>query len=345
VETPAHFDALVGLYAYVQVRGEPRRSLEIAEDALAFAQRSGEPMLLGIAHWLSGNAQWWLADLAVARRHLEEGVALYDAERDPAETARQGFDNGAACHAFLGRVLWHLGFPDQGLVHAEAAISSASAAAHPFSKSFAHAWAAALYQLRGEAELCQENAEAALAIGTEQVIPFFAAHGMVLGGWALAKLGQTEEGLARLRAGIDAYRAIGAKIEEIHWLALLVEICRETGRIEEALSTLREAFAVTEQTGIRCFEAELHRLEGELRLRVDDKQSQACFHRALGIARAQNAKSFELRAALSLACLWCDQGKGDEAHNLLAPVYSWFTEGFDTSDLKKAKGLLDELAS
>ena len=344
VETPAHFHALMGIYFYVQVRGEPRRSLEIAQDALACAERSGDSILLGIAHWLSGNAQWWLADLAVARSHLEKGVAFYEAQRDHAETARQGFDNGVACHAFLGRVLWHLGFPDQGLVHAEAAVGVSRAVAHPYSESWALSWAAALYQLRGEAEPCHERAEAALTIANEQVIPFFGAHGMVLGGWALAKQGRTEEGLARLRSGIDAYRAIGAKIEEIHWLALLVEICRETGRTEEALSTLRQAFAVTEETGIRCFEAELYRLEGELRLRLDDEQSQACFHHALEIARAQGAKSFELRAALSLARFWCDQGKRDKAHDLLAPVYGWFIEGFDTSDLKEAKALLDQLA-
>src|SRR5262249_10132085 len=143
-----------------------------------------------------------------------------------------------------------------------------------------------------EAEPCLERAEAALAIATEQVIPFFGAHGMLLGGWALAKQGRTAEGLARLRSGIDAYRAIGAKIELIHWLALLVEICRETGRIEEGLSTLREAVAVAEETGICCFEPELYRLKGELSLGSDGGQSQTCFHRAMEIARAQGAKSF-----------------------------------------------------
>src|SRR5262249_24736291 len=157
-----------------------------------------------------------------------------------------------------------------------------------------------LYQLRGEAAPCLERAEAALTIASDQVIPFFAAHGMVLGGWALAKKGQTEEGLARLRSGIDAYRAIDAKIEEIHWLALLAETCRDTGLIEEGLSALREALAVAEQTGIRCFDPELHRLKGELRFGSEDEQSQACFHRAMEIARAQDAKSFELRAAVSL---------------------------------------------
>src|SRR5262249_27483184 len=161
------------------------------------------------------------------------------ADSDHAGTARHGFDNGTSCHSFLGRVLWHLGFPDQGLKHAEAAIAAARAAAHPYSESWALSWAAALYQLRGEAELCQARAEAALAIASEQVIPFFGAHGMVLGGWALTKKGRTTEGLARLRSGIDAYRGIGAKIEQIHWLALLAQACGETGRIEEGLFTLR----------------------------------------------------------------------------------------------------------
>jgi predicted ATPase len=327
----------------LQVRGDPRKSLEVAEDALTFAERSSDPIVRGIAHWLSGNARWWLADLLGARRHLEEGLAFYDPARDCADAVRYGFDPGMSCAAFLGRVLWHLGFPDQGLVHAESAIATARAVAHPFSESWALSWAAALYQLRGEAELCRERAEAALAIATDQVIPFFGAHGMVLGGWALVKQGRTEEGLARLRAGIDAYRAIGAKIEELHWLAVLAEGCRETGRIEEGLSALREALGETEKTGIRCFEPELHRLEGELRLGLDDERSEACFDRAVAIARAQQAKSWELRAATSLARLLARQGRRKEANALLAPVYGWFTEGFDTADLKEAKGLLDDL--
>jgi predicted ATPase len=346
VEKPAHFHALVGIYVCCQVRGDPYRSLEVAEDALKFAERCSDPILLGIAHWLTGNALLWLADLDGARRHLEEGLAFCDPERDRAEAVRYGFDSGTACHSFLGRVLWHLGFPDQGLVHAEAAIAAARAAAHPYSEAWALAWAAALHQLRGEARLCRERAEAALTIATEQVMPFFVAHGMVLGGWTLVKEGQSEEGLAKLRDGIGAYRAIGARIEHPHWLALSADACRETGRIEEGLSILNEALSEVEETNIRCYEAELKRIEGELLLAPggsDEIRAAASFREALAIARAQQAKSFELRAALSLARLWWRQGKSEAARDLLAPVYGWFTEGFDTADLREAKELLEAL--
>ena len=188
-------------------------------------------------------------------------------------------------------------------------------------------------------------AEADLALSTEQPIPFYAAHATVLHGWALVEQGQCEEGIARLREGIDAYRATGSEIESSQWLALLAEACGKAGRIAEALDIIREALADVERTGIRYREAELNRLEGELRLGRDEERSEVCFQRAIVIASAQQAKSFELRAALSLARLWRDQGKRDEACNLLAPLYGWFTEGFDTADLKEAKALLEELGA
>jgi predicted ATPase len=187
-------------------------------------------------------------------------------------------------------------------------------------------------------------AERDLALATEQIIPFFAAHAMVLRGWALVEEGRCEEGIAQLREGVDAYRATGANVESPHWLTLLTEGCGKAGRIEEALDILREGLAEVERTGIRYHEAEMHRLEGELRLGFDEEQSEVCLQRAIEIARAQQAKSWELRAATSLAWLWRDQGKRSEARDLLAPVYGWFTEGFGTPVLQEAKALLEELA-
>jgi predicted ATPase len=204
-------------------------------------------------------------------------------------------------------------------------------------------WAAALHQLRREARRTRDVAEAALALATEQIIPFFAAQAMVLCGWALVEQGLCEEGIARLRDGVAAYRATGANLETPHWLALLGEAYGKAAQTEEALSVARDALAEVERTGIRYYEAELHRLDGEFRLSFNKAEAEACFHRAIAIARAQQAKSFELRAALSLARLWQRRGRRVEARDLLAPVYGWFTEGFDTADLKEAKALLDEL--
>jgi predicted ATPase len=163
----------------------------------------------------------------------------------------------------------------------------------------------------------------------------------------LVEQGEQEEGIAQLRRGLIAYRATGAELERPHWLGLMAEACRRTGQVEEGRRVVSEGLAEIEQNGIRYYEAELNRLEGELRLGLeaaDDQRAEACFRRAVDIARAQQAKSFELRAATSLARLWQRQGKREDARDLLAPVLGWFTEGFDTVDLQQAKALLDELA-
>src|SRR5262249_44553642 len=181
--------------------------------------------------------------------------------------------------------------------------------------------------LRGETRRTQELAEILLAFATEQVFPFFAAHALVF----------------RV-----SYRATGAELESSHWLDLLAEACRDTGQTEEGLRAIAEAFEHVGRTGIVYCERELRRLEGELRLRqdpADAEKAEACFRRAVEVARRQQAKSWELRAAMSLARLWRDQGKPQQARELLAPVYEWFTEGFDTRDLKEAKALLQELAA
>jgi predicted ATPase len=204
-----------------------------------------------------------------------------------------------------------------------------------------------LRQLRGEIALCFERAEAALALATEHGHPFLAGCAMGPVGWALVKTGQAEEGLARLRAGLDACRALGARVWRLPSLPLLLEACLETGRVEEGLSAAREALTEVEETAARILEAELNRLEGELLLACnepEESRAEASFRNAIAIARAQQAKSWELRAAMSMARLWRDQRKRNEARDLLAPIYGWFTEGFDTLDLKEAKALLDELA-
>ena len=326
--------------------GELRTGLAIAEETLGLAERLGDPHVLSHGHYVMGLLHLHLGDPAAARRRLEAGLALYDPERDRAEAARYGFDTCTACHAVLGWVFWDQGYPDQALRHAEEAIAAARAASHPLSDAFALSFAAMLHQLRGEVVLCRERAESALALATEQVLPYWAAYAIVLSGWALVEEGQ-EEGFAQLRAGIDVYRATGAKVRGPQWLALLAEACLDTGRVEEGLSAVSEALAVTEQTVARYREAELDRLEGELRLAAkqpDESGAEASFRTAIAIARAQQAKSFELRAATSLARLLARQGRHAEARDLLAPVYGWFTEGFDTLDLKDAKALLDQLA-
>jgi predicted ATPase len=289
----------------------------------------------------------WFGELAAARLHLEQGLALYDPEWDRSSAFRFGFNCASNCHLFLGRVLWHLGYPDQALRSTKQAVAIAQAVSHPLSLAVTLSWSAALHQLRGEVERTCEVADAALAFANEQIIPFFGAQAMVLRGWALVEQGQQATGLAELRRGLLAYRATGAELERSHWLGLMAEACGKTGQIEEGLRAISEALSEIDGNRVRYYEAELHRVRGELLLHLDstdERRAEDSFRRAIETARAQDAKSFELRTAVSLARLWRDQGRRAEAHDLLAPIYGWFTEGFDVPDLKDAKALLDELA-
>jgi predicted ATPase len=172
------------------------------------------------------------------------------------------------------------------------------------------------------------------------------AVGPIMRGWALAMQGQGAEGLTQLCQGLDAYQATGAAFQRPHFLSMLAEVHKSLGQPEAGLTALSEALTLVEKTGERYYEAELHRLKGELLLQhaaPEGPHAEACFQQALAIARHQQAKSLELRAAMSLSRLWQQQGKRDEARALLAPIYGWFTEGFDTADLQEAKALLEEL--
>jgi class 3 adenylate cyclase/tetratricopeptide (TPR) repeat protein len=345
-DTPDEFRALWACSLYYMVSGQTRTGVELGAQCLELAERIRDPSLIGYARWFMGNCLLWLGDLPMARSHLERGIAEYDLERAQADAARFGFDPGMACRSFLSRVLWHLGFPVQGVACAEDAITAARAARQPFNIVWALSWGAALYQLCGDVVRTEQAAREDLDLATEQVVPFFGAHAMVLGGWAAVRQGQRETGLERIREGIDAFRATGSAIELSHWLGLLAEACRDTGRPEEGLRVVGEALEHVNETGIVYYEPELHRLEGELRLRCDGRDATAaesCFRHAIETASNQGAKSWELRATTALARLWTEQGRRQEARDLLAPVYGWFTEGFDTADLKEAKGLLDEL--
>jgi predicted ATPase len=218
--------------------------------------------------------------------------------------------------------------------------------AHPFSLSVAFSWVAVVHQFRREVRATQERAEAAISLATEQGFPQWKAVGSLLRGWALVQQGQAQAGIEQLTQGLTAWRATGAEQVRSYWLALLAEAHNVIGQPETGLAVLAEALVHVEHTGERYYEAEIHRLKGELLLQQSsDNQADAetCYQQAIDIARNQQAKSLELRATTSLAKLRQQQGKRQEAYDLLAPVYSWFTEGFDTADLQEAKALLEEL--
>jgi predicted ATPase len=207
-------------------------------------------------------------------------------------------------------------------------------------------FAAMFHQFRCEGRVVQERAEAAIRLAQEQGFPYCRAFGALMRGWALAQQGQAQAGIEQLQQGLIAFRATGAETLRPYWLALLAEAHGIMGQPEAGLTALAEALTLADTTGERFYEPERYRLKGELLLqRSLDHQAEAesCFQQAMTIAQKQQAKSFELRTATSLARLWQSQGKRQEAYDLLAPIYHWFTEGFDTADLKDAKALLDEL--
>jgi predicted ATPase len=242
-------------------------------------------------------------------------------------------------------ILWLLGYPDQALTRSHEMLTYAQELRHAFSLARALFSVATLHKLRGEADAAQEWAEAALAIMTEQRFGQSLGNATFTRGWALAAQGQHEEGMAQMRQGIDAQQAIGVGVTRAEYRARLGEAYGRIGQAEEGLRLLAEALAVVDKGGL-WYEAELHRIKGELLLGQpvpDAPQAEACFQQALAIARRQQAKSYELRAAMSLSRLWQQQGKRGEARQALAEIYGWFTEGFDTPDLQETKALLEDL--
>jgi predicted ATPase len=248
--------------------------------------------------------------------------------------------------ASLAQLLWCLGYPDQALQCNREVVRLAQELSHPNSLAHAMYYAIRLHLLRGEASEADELAEAALALSTRHGFTFWTAMIPFLQGWSLSLQGQGAEGAARMRAGFADALATGTKTMRPMFCALLAGAYGQVGRLDLAWQILSDALDAIEESGQRYYEAETYRFKGELHLREappDVEQAVACFQRALDIARRQQARSWELRAAMSLAGLWRDQGKRAEAHDLLAPVYGWFTEGFDTLDLKEAKTLLLEV--
>jgi predicted ATPase len=223
----------------------------------------------------------------------------------------------------------------------------AHALARPYSLAFAYWWAAFVYQLRRDVSAVHAQADATVALATEQGFTLWVAVGTTFRGWALAMQGQDETGLVQVRQGIAAERATGATLHAPYFYTLLADVCGHLGHPEDGLQALAEAYTLVEQHDERYWEAEVCRLRGVLLLRqpgTPQAEAETWLQRALDVARRQEAKSLELRAAMSLSRLWQQQGKQAEAQALLAPVYGWFTEGFDTADLQEAQALLADIS-
>jgi predicted ATPase/class 3 adenylate cyclase len=333
---------LLGLLLVYFERGQVQTAHELAEQLLTLAQCAQDPALLALAHLMLGNTLYRLGEFAPTRAHLEEGMALYDPQQHCLDVS---LDTGVGCLSGLAWALWQLGYPDQALRRSHEALTLAQELARPFSLAYALSRAAILHLFRREGQATQARAEALMALAHEQRLPTRLAEGTYLRGWALAAQGQGAEGLDLIRQGLAAWHATGAEQARPNWLALLAEVCGKCGQVDKGLAVLAEALAAMQKHG-SWWEPELYRLKGELLLTRSAEhhaEAEACFQQALEVARRQQAKSWELRAALSLSRLWQSQGKTVEARELLTSIYGWFTEGFDTADLQEAKTLLEEL--
>jgi len=329
------------------VRAEYQTAHALGEQLLTLAQQVQDAATLIAAHRALGTTLFFMGAVATAHTHFAQGMTLYDPQQHHATVFLYGDAAGVVCRSRAAWTLWLLGYPAQGLTRSGEAVTLAQQIAHPFSLGYALCWAAMFHRFRREVRCTQERAEAAICLAQEQGFPQLKAGGTILRGWALAHQGQAQEGIEQIHQGLIALRATEAELARPYFLALLAEAHEIQGEPEEGLVLLTDALTLIDTTGERWYEAELHRLKGELLLqRSSDHQAEAenCFHHAIRIAQSQQAKSWELRTSTSLARLWQQQGKRDEARQVLGDIYGWFTEGFATADLQEAKALLDVLS-
>jgi len=307
-----------------------------------------------------------LGEFALSLEHFEKALSFYDPERDRDDAFLYSQNSEVAMRSHAAWVLWFLGQPDQALKRIQEAVTLARELAEPHGLAHAFYFAAVLHELRREQRLAQEYAEAAIAVSSEHGLALYQSFATIVRGWALIEQGLQQDGIEQMRQGLAAHQATGAKLARPHFLALLAEALGKVHQAEEGLRVLEEALEATHPNGEACYQAELFRIKGELILmQAADRgvsraatsgdavveseppaaaQAEGCFSQSIKIAQQQKAKSWELRAVMSLARLYQNQSKQEEARALLAQIYNRFTEGFDTVDLREAKALLDELS-
>jgi predicted ATPase len=328
-------------------RGELRSARELAQQSLSLAERVQDATLILAAHYNLGEICTWAGELIQANVHLEQAKTLYDPRQHASLEAVYGLDLSVITTGVAVWVECLLGRPDQALKRARASLERASALSHPLSRAFAPVsfeWVLVCHRAAHEAE---EVAQTAISLCTEQGFTELAAWAKCFLGWALIEQGKLTDGIANLSEGIAVVDSMRNLISKSLFLCALADGYRKAGDAKRALGLLDEAIDWANRTGERFYECELHRLKGEVHLMGNSPHATAaenCFRKAIKLAREQSAKAWELRATTSLARLLALQGRRDEAHAMLTAIYNWFTEGFDTADLKDAKALLDQLS-
>jgi predicted ATPase len=346
-DTPQLFPVLRGLWLFHLVRAELKSAYDFGTQLLRLAESVQDPALLLSAHLALGLTLCYQGRFVSALEHLEQGIALYDSREHHRLAYEYGDDPGVVCSSYSALVHWMLGHPAKALDRDREALALARRISHPFSLALALNFSARLHQCLREEATTRERAEETMQLATDQGFAHWLTTGTILRGWALAMLGKGDEGVAQIQEGVSDWQAIGAGVAGPHCLAMLAEAFAKAGQVDEGLNALADALAAAEKSGEGLYEPELHRLKGELLLTSSQEnrdQAERCYARALDLARHQSARSLELRAAVSLGRLRRSQGRKREAAAALGEVYSSFTEGLDTPDLREAQELLAELA-
>jgi class 3 adenylate cyclase/predicted ATPase len=345
-ESPELPRVLVGVADAYLAKGDLATSAEVAEEALAAAERTGEAFDLLLAQFQVGLALNFQGHFSRALQHFEQSIKLYTPSEHGSLAYAMGYDRGVTALAWTALCDVHLGHPDRALAQSEEAVALARRLEHPYSLAEALFFAGSVHLQRGELDRAREHAEEVVGLAEQLGFPLYMGVGRCLRGRARVESGEGEAGIAEMQQAMVELAGIGAGIGAPSILCVLAEGLRKVGRHDDARGVLALGVVQAEDQGQHFYDAELHRLRAEILLDMDGNavaEAEALFGQALEIARRQEVKTFELRAATSLARLWQRQGKRDAARDLLAPVYEWFTEGFDTRDLKEAKALLDQL--
>ena len=351
-DTPQGGPALHGLWSNHIVRAQHTSALALGEQVLRLGAATNDDGLLLQGNKDVGWSHFFLGEPEQAREHLERVLALYDPERHSSHAFIYGDDPAISARSNLAQALWLLGHVDQSLRYSEENLAILRLINHPYSLAFGLDLAAVVRQYRRDTPATRALVDEALALSEAHGHVFIGAMASILKGWALAQEGDLAEGIAQMRHGLAAHVATGAELARPYWLCLITEACLESGAAREGLALLDEAEAAVQQTDERYWEAEIHRLRGQLLLAAASdpaapavvRSAEECYRRALDVARRQGARSLELRAAVSLSRLWQAADRHDEARELLAPIYEWFTEGLDHPELREAAALLDELS-
>jgi predicted ATPase len=340
------FSFLWGVWSgnYVKFNGEAIKTL--ASQFMALAEQQGTTIPLMVGHRLIGMSALHTGDIGGSRQHFDRAIALYDPAEHRALAPRFGQDIRVAAFSFRAKALWLLGYPALALADIGSALKDAREIDHGPSLMYALFIAAKLNIYCRYYAAASKHADEIVTFATQKGVGFWKALGMLSQGVGSALVGNASDAAQRITPAINAYRSMGSTVFLPEYLSHLANAHAQASQVDDAWRCIGEAMTAVETTEEKWCEAEVHRVAGEIALKSpvpDAAKAEAYFERALSVARAQEAKSWELRAATSQARLWRDRGKRDEAHDLLAPIYGWFTEGFDTLDLKEAKALLGEL--